>query len=146
VKSQRTFENQHYSNINAQSTLPHIDWNNAREVSFVNRMEEAIDIYFVNDTDNSEKLRVTKLSPGAVHHEVTYHMHRFRAKLHGDDSRRIVKEFQIKDIEVLDCELPKNKNKIEHREPETVNEDTYIREIARIWTISNRTILSTYSI
>jgi len=146
VKSQRTFESQHYSNDNAQTTLPHNDWKNAREVSFVNRMEEAIDIYFVNETDDSEILRVTKLSPDAVHHEITYHMHRFRAILHGDDSRRIVKEFQIKDIEILDCELPKSNNNPEHREPETVNEDTYVREIGWTWAISNRTILGTYSI
>jgi len=90
--------------------LPHLDWDEAREVGFVNRMNIDLDLYFV-DWEGEEILIVSKLVPGDVVYEITYHMHRFRARVHGEVNGNIVKELQIGDIEIPDCELPKqNKN------------------------------------
>jgi len=93
-----------------QVDLTDIDWEEAREVGFVNRMNIDLDLYFVN-LEGEESLIFSKLAPGDVVYEITYHMHRFRARVHGEENGNIVKEVQIGDIEIPDCELPKqNKN------------------------------------
>lgn len=99
------------NNRDVQADLPHLNWEKAREVGFVNRMNVDLDLYFV-DQRAEEHLLVSKWAPGAVYYEITYHMHRFRARVYGDVSRRIVKELVIGDIEIPDCELLKKKNNI----------------------------------
>jgi len=81
---------------------PHI-WDDARSVGFVNRLDAAIDLFYVN-SKGVERLLVSRLASGRVYYETTYHLHTFRARVHGDLSRRIVKEFQIGDVEIPDCE------------------------------------------
>jgi len=110
-----------------EADLPHLDWNKAREVGFVNRMNVDLDLYFVDHGDE-ESLLVSKLAPGAVYYEITYHMHRFRARVHGEVSGRIVEELVIGDIEIPDCELLKKKNIIELEEPEREILDDIIKE------------------
>jgi len=92
-------------------------------VGFVNRMNKDIDLYFV-DYKGKESRIVSKLVPGDVAYEITYHMHRFRARVHGDVNGNVLKELQIGDVEIPDCELPKqNKNnKIVEPQPEPVKE------------------------
>jgi len=111
-------------------------------------MDKDVNLYYVNDTKQSEHLLVSKLSPGTVHYEITYHMHKFRARIHGDESGIIIDEFQIKDVEIYDCELPKVRNNQKKREPKrvTVNEGLPVEEYAWTWAISNRTFVGVYSI
>lgn len=78
-------------------------WDDARSVGFVNRLDAAIDLFYVN-SKGVERLLISRLAPGRVYYELTYHMHTFRARVHGDLSRRIVKEFQIGDVVIPDCE------------------------------------------
>jgi len=106
-----------YGDVEAE--LPHLDWEKAREVGFVNRMKVDLDLYFV-DEKGEERLLQT-LVPGAVYYEITYHMHKFRARVHGDEWRTIVKELVIGDIEIPPCELTKRRNNIEFKEPERTN-------------------------
>jgi len=103
----------------AETDLPHLDWEKAREAGFVNRMKVDLDLYFV-DQKEEERLLET-LVPGAVYYEITYHMHKFRARVHGDASRTIVKELVIGDIEIPPCELTKSSSNIEMKEPERAN-------------------------
>jgi len=106
-------------NGDAKADLPHLDWEKAREVGFVNRMKVDLDLYFVDEKEEEALLQT--LVPGALYYEITYHMHKFRARVHGDDSRTIVKELVIGDIEIPPCELTKRRNNIELKEPETAN-------------------------
>jgi len=102
-----------------QAELPHLNWEKAREVGFVNRMNVDLDLYFVNEKEE-ERLLVT-LVPGAVYYEITYHMHKFRARVHDDESRTIVKELVIGDIEIPHCEPTKRRNIIELKKSERRN-------------------------
>jgi len=88
-------------------------------VGFVNQMDLDLDLYFV-DGKEKERLLVT-LVPGAVYYEITYHMHKFRARVHGDESRKIIKELVIGDIEIPHCEPTKRRNTIELKEFESSN-------------------------
>jgi len=149
VKNKTKIRNLHYQSNDVQFDLPHLDWNNAREVGFVNRMDKDVDLYHVNDKKQSEDLLVSKLSPGAVHYEITYHMHKFRARFHGEESGIIIDEFQIKDVEIYDCELPKVRNIRKKGEAKrvTVKEDLPVEEYAWTWAISNSsTFVGVYSI
>jgi len=101
-----------------QADLPHLNWEEAREVGFVNRMNMNIDLYFV-DGEGKESRVVSKLAPGNVAYEITYHMHRFRARVHGEVNGNILKELQIGDIEIPDCELPKQNKNNKIVEPQT---------------------------
>jgi len=103
----------------AEADLPHLDWEKAREVGFVNRMKVDLDLYFVDQKEKEQLLET--LVPGAVYYEITYHMHKFRARVHGDESRTIVKELVIGDIEIPSCEISKRRNNIELKEPERAN-------------------------
>jgi len=148
VKNKTKVGNLHYQRNDVQFDLPHLDWNNAREVGFVNRMDRDVDLYYVNYKEQSEVLIAAKLSPGAVHYEITYHMHIFRARFHGDESSTIIDEFQIRDVEIYDCELPKVRNIQKKGETKrvTVNEGLPVEEYAWTWAISNRTFVGVYSI
>jgi len=103
----------------AEADFPHLDWEKAREVGFVNRMKVDLDLYFVDEKEEERLLET--LVPGAVYYEITYHMHKFRARVHGDKSRTIVKELVIGDIEIPPCEVTKRRNNIEVKEPERAN-------------------------
>jgi len=100
-----------------EADLPHLDWEKAREVGFVNRMNVDLDLYFVNQK-GAERLLVSKLVPDAVYYEITYHMHRFRARAHGEVSGSVVEDLVIGDIEIPDCEPFKKKNIIDIEESE----------------------------
>jgi len=102
-----------------EADLPNLDWEKAREVGFVNRMKVELDLYFVDEKEE-ERLLLT-LVPGDVYYEITYHMHKFRARFHGDESRTIVKEVVIGDIEIPPCELTKRRKNTELKEPEKTN-------------------------
>jgi len=102
-----------------EADLPNLDWDKAREVGFVNRMKVDLDLYFVDEKEE-ERLLLT-LVPGEVYYEITYHMHKFRARVHGDKSRTIVKELVIGDIEIPPCELIKRRKNTELKEPERAN-------------------------
>jgi len=89
--------------------LLNLDWNDAREVGFVNRLDVDIDLFWVN-SKGVERLLVS-MAPDTLHYEVTYHMHKFRARLHSDVTSpgKIVQDFLIGDIEIPDCERRKSK-------------------------------------
>lgn len=91
-------------------------------MGFVNRMNIDLDLYFVNGK-GEEKLIVSKLVHGAVFYEITYHMHRFRARVHGEVTGKIVKDLVIGDIEIPDCAPQRNNNnKMGEPEREPVKE------------------------
>jgi len=66
--------------------------------------------------------------------------------MHGDVSRRVVKEFQIGDIEIPDCERSNGKYKVKQRasERETVKQKRDV--IGWTWTWANSTVSYSLSI
>lgn len=117
--------------------LLNLDWDDAREVGFVNRLDADIDLFWVNS--KGVERRLVSMAPDTLHYEITYHMHKFRARLHSDvtSSGKIVKEFLIGDIEIPDCKRRKSKTitKREKSKREVVEYKKINRNIA--WTWSN---------
>jgi len=117
-------------------------WDDSRSVGFVNRLDAAIDLFYVNPK-GVERLLISRLAPGSVYYEITYHMHTFRARVHGDSSRRIVKEFQIGDVEIPDCEHSNIQNTtIELKVSKRKSFKHKQNQIAWTWAIVNNNTIS----
>jgi hypothetical protein len=135
-RKERYKKNFGIANIRVRTDLPLLDLDGARKVGFVNRLDEELDIYYVNHK-GVERRVVSQLAPGAVYYEITYHMHRFRARIHGDLSNKIVKDLQIGDIEIPDCDLPNSKNTNEIRkETERESSKNKRKKHNKVWTLT----------
>jgi len=93
-----------------------IDWNQARIVGMVNRAGVNMDLYYASHNESM----IVQLRPGNHHYEVTYHNHKFRARIH-DSEQPLLVEIMISDINIPDCELRRSCGCISEAERVAIN-------------------------